>query len=666
MRHVRGLAILWALACVLCVRGAEAADPAAVVPHEALVYVEAGPAAAQELLAMAALPPIAGTFVPGVSSPFSYINSALNLPPQSAEQAAPHLDGAAFAALDAGLVFVFAFDDSRWPASLLQGLPKRQNGTASLAVPGSDAAALARGGVLLITNERTCAQLAQGDYAALAAEPAFSAARAESAGAALWAYVPLPALIARARAAAYDGTAQAFCAFAEAAGLDRAPYALVAVRGREGAGHLEVLVPFADADAGLLKAVPEAPPDMSADLPADAAAAVMLNWGDASAFFGALRDLAIAADEVHAGGVGTLRAGLAQTELTLGLRFDELFAQLGAGAALYYPQAAAGRLMDRADWTVVLRLKDAKGFERSLGTLCISQVGVALAPMTHQGAAMFQVPGLPAFFALLSDRAVFGGSPQAVKRYLDWKADAAQATLEKTVGGRRAAALLWADLGLLLQSYPAAESGVKAVMALSRDGRQLKATIGLEDVQPEQIMKAYTRTYPALMAAMLMPALGRARGEAQKVTGRSNLHNLGLGIYMYRNDHEDKYPPDLAVVLREGYLPDDSVFVDPADAAPEPGPGGLRCSYSYVGPLPEQIGPDVIMACTRKGVHPEGRNVLSVDMAVQWVSEEELQDPHGHARTSLRASYDAVIQAFGDRLTQERKAQLRRFYEIED
>ena len=72
------------------------------------------------------------------------------------------------------------------------------------------------------------------------------------------------------------------------------------------------------------------------------------------------------------------------------------------------------------------------------------------------------------------------------------------------------------------------------------------------------------------------------------------------------------------------------------------------------------------MACTRKGVHPEGRNVLSVDMAAQWVSEEELHGPHGQARTSLRASYEAVVQAFGDRLTEERKAQLRRFYEVED
>jgi prepilin-type N-terminal cleavage/methylation domain-containing protein len=46
----------------------------------------------------------------------------------------------------------------------------------------------------------------------------------------------------------------------------------------------------------------------------------------------------------------------------------------------------------------------------------------------------------------------------------------------------------------------------------------------------------------AILAAMLMPALAKARKEAEKTGCRYNLHNMGLAFHMYRGDNSDNYP----------------------------------------------------------------------------------------------------------------------------
>ena len=46
----------------------------------------------------------------------------------------------------------------------------------------------------------------------------------------------------------------------------------------------------------------------------------------------------------------------------------------------------------------------------------------------------------------------------------------------------------------------------------------------------------------AILAAMLMPALGSAREAARKATCQSNERNVGLGVVMYRNANDGIYP----------------------------------------------------------------------------------------------------------------------------
>ncbi len=47
----------------------------------------------------------------------------------------------------------------------------------------------------------------------------------------------------------------------------------------------------------------------------------------------------------------------------------------------------------------------------------------------------------------------------------------------------------------------------------------------------------------AILAAMLLPALSKAKGRAQRLQCTSQLKQLGLGIQLWVSDHQDKYPP---------------------------------------------------------------------------------------------------------------------------
>lgn len=47
----------------------------------------------------------------------------------------------------------------------------------------------------------------------------------------------------------------------------------------------------------------------------------------------------------------------------------------------------------------------------------------------------------------------------------------------------------------------------------------------------------------AILAAMLLPALSKAKGRAQRLQCTSQMKQLGLGLHLWVNDHSDRYPP---------------------------------------------------------------------------------------------------------------------------
>src|SRR3954469_7677239 len=67
----------------------------------------------------------------------------------------------------------------------------------------------------------------------------------------------------------------------------------------------------------------------------------------------------------------------------------------------------------------------------------------------------------------------------------------------------------------------------------------------------------------ALLAAILFPVFARVREKARQTVCRSNLHQLGLAVAMYRQDY-DGLPPHLSTLL-PAYLRDARLLLCPSD-----------------------------------------------------------------------------------------------------
>ncbi len=113
----------------------------------------------------------------------------------------------------------------------------------------------------------------------------------------------------------------------------------------------------------------------------------------------------------------------------------------------------------------------------------------------------------------------------------------------------------------------------------------------------------------AILAAMLLPALARAREQARRAVCIANLKQIGLALKMFAQDNNEMYPQDLtnmytvvafqqllpATPQETGYLEDVSAFWCPSDGAwGTPGStvaaGGAmqdHCSYAYAHGLSE-------------------------------------------------------------------------------
>ena len=139
---------------------------------------------------------------------------------------------------------------------------------------------------------------------------------------------------------------------------------------------------------------------------------------------------------------------------------------------------------------------------------------------------------------------------------------------------------------------------------------------------------------------LLAPATGRARPEAIQSACLQTVHNIGLGLQIFRNDNEGQWPDPLSTwcdqLVEGGYMDDPQVFVCPA--RPD-----QRCGYALNENLAgrENVHPRTVVAfesdlgwngvggpedILREPPHPNGYNVLFADGSVRNVSREEIPD----------------------------------------
>ena len=129
----------------------------------------------------------------------------------------------------------------------------------------------------------------------------------------------------------------------------------------------------------------------------------------------------------------------------------------------------------------------------------------------------------------------------------------------------------------------------------------------------------------AILAAMLLPALARAREQARRGVCIANIKQIGLALHMYAQDYDELFPVDydvaasipnkrvvacLSLLLpigqgEQGYMEDAKSFICPSDllhttATPEKAGTAYAqltnsCSYAYAFDCNEQTADETVL-----------------------------------------------------------------------
>ena len=154
----------------------------------------------------------------------------------------------------------------------------------------------------------------------------------------------------------------------------------------------------------------------------------------------------------------------------------------------------------------------------------------------------------------------------------------------------------------------------------------------------------------AILAAMLLPALARAREQARRAVCISNLKQIGLALFMYQQDQDEKFPyaavdGTLGVAERSyqtlsSYISAAKIFVCPSDSVDRAASNvdSLSCnslSYAYYAKCTGMTSTDTAIAADQNAKDTvawgtdgkfdtdaphgtEGGNFLFVDGHVKW------------------------------------------------
>ena len=139
-----------------------------------------------------------------------------------------------------------------------------------------------------------------------------------------------------------------------------------------------------------------------------------------------------------------------------------------------------------------------------------------------------------------------------------------------------------------------------------------------------------------VMMSILLPALNKAREQANRVKSASNLRQIGLAGLLYANAQNGKYPPDLATLLETQDIAAE-VFVNPRSKTELPSNFSTMgkqlqkkwinedSDYMWFGAgKTNSTDADILIACEKPAGLSDGLNMLFADGHVEFVASRWL------------------------------------------
>src|SRR6185437_13483620 len=171
-----------------------------------------------------------------------------------------------------------------------------------------------------------------------------------------------------------------------------------------------------------------------------------------------------------------------------------------------------------------------------------------------------------------------------------------------------------------IMPYVSPSGAVSWVDAKGAHARAIEPFPGSELLSSDPL--AFGPAQEAMMVSIMLPALNKAREQANRVKSANNLKQIGLGAIMYAQNHNNRLPPDLGTLaIDEDLSP--TVFVDPRSGHAVPNAmlndrkalaGWVNHNSDYVwmggGKQVAGTGQDVVIAHEKLTQHPDGVNVL--------------------------------------------------------
>jgi prepilin-type processing-associated H-X9-DG protein len=204
---------------------------------------------------------------------------------------------------------------------------------------------------------------------------------------------------------------------------------------------------------------------------------------------------------------------------------------------------------------------------------------------------------------------------------------------------------------LFLTALPAIILGIISIFKIEKSAGQLKGKgLAIAGIAIPAI-SIFLATMMLMLLAILMPALARAKAQAQRVVCAKNMSVLGKAMLIYANDYDNKFPTssewcDLLIKyadVNEGMFRCGGAFGCRSTRCYK-GVSGKLCSYAMnknIAELGTKALPDMVLLfetsagwnqaggleiLSTNNHRGEGCNILFADLHVQFVKPEDIKN----------------------------------------